>query len=582
MTSVAMETIAFKSTAVSFPFSACFIICIFSACHALLCFAICIYKIYILNDYAIDTLSTFPAHKYIPLGLLRTLSFSVIFICISRDIPGSLLVILLQISVPISILISRFVSSLPYTTISKAHWTAIILVFVGIAFGFVSSFMGRLGANYVDYKHDNVTLNAWWYMLIVLCSCLMQSLFILYQEMKLKRLPHFEQCPSELRHAFVSLFQCVFSFLFTPITIYLQDPYRHFWDDWCSFLHKGFLCLFTTSVDESMYCPNSNTSTAVQFTAWTVTAVLTLAMTNYVSRNVTPLVSRFCVLFGLLLSFIGFQTGFPASLWFVAASAHNHRDYFDECLLLAMLCSFVGSFMLLIDFNPQRPHTLLDAIQFEQLNYSQHIREQLLHLQQQHQSLTKSQSQIIVDVDEVDDDEADHSDCDVHHDAHDEEECVPSKLQRTVSSSSSRSRLSYNRRRHSSESSDYVCYLLMEQQKEIIQQEYQSKLQEYQRAERERSRSFHEEFYAPSRSPPQPRPKHYKKMKPKKKKKRAMSERDLHNAENRKMLHLQKHQPQQDMREYEDNLNSYASNVQFQTSHFYINNPLMMQKSSNQ
>merc|ERR1712176_308672 len=71
-------------------------------------------------------------------------------------------------------------------------------------------------------------------------------------------------------------------------------------------------------------------------------------------------------------------------------------------------------------------------------------------------------------------------------------------------------------------SSNYVHYLLMEQQKEIIKQEYESKLKEYKRAERQRSQSFHSEFYAESVSP-----KSKKKRKRKKKKKYYMNEQQI-------------------------------------------------------
>eukprot|EP01084_Bolivina_argentea_P074273 134756_1 len=247
---VSIEMISFKSTATAFPFSACFIICLFYLCNSLSWFMICIYKLYIINKYNHIYPIIGLRKEYILLGILRSFSISIIFICISRDIPGSLLIILLQFPTPISIIMSRFISSISLRSISNAHWTAIILIFIGISFGFISSYFGHLGNNYIEYNNNNNNntnkynhINAWWYTPICIVSCLPQSIAILYKEIK-----KFEYNMSS--NAWISLIQCIFTFLLSPILIYLGDYNTVLnnslnLNDWYLFIHKGFLCLFT-------------------------------------------------------------------------------------------------------------------------------------------------------------------------------------------------------------------------------------------------------------------------------------------------------------------------------------------------
>ncbi len=69
----------------------------------------------------------------------------------------------------------------------------------------------------------------------------------------------------------------------------------------------------------------------------------------------------------------------------------NLSDNFDEFLLLGILCSFVGSSMLLIVFPPTRTDTLLDSIQFDEINHLKQTKSQLLMLKKQYKSLSLSQ-----------------------------------------------------------------------------------------------------------------------------------------------------------------------------------------------
>ena len=541
----------------------------------MLCFIILIYKIYVLNNYDISILNTFPIRKYIPLGILRTLSISIIFVAISREIPGSLLIILLQLSIPISIIFSRFISSISYKSISRPHWTAIILIFFGTIFGFLSSFLGHLGSNYIDYNNNNKSINAWWYIPIVIVSCLIQSLFILYQEVKISPY-HFQHLyPIELINGWISLIQCLFTFILSPILIYLSDPEILFWNDWYLFLHKGFLCLFNNSVNNTIYCPNNNIYTMIQFIIWILSSIFVLLLTHFIKNAISPLTSRFCLLFGFLFAFIGFQTGFPSFL-----IINGNKDYFDECLLLGILCSFVGSFMLLIDFNPNRSNTLLDSIQFDEINYSKKMQSQLLMLQKQHESLTMSQSQINININ------------DNHHNNNKINNHHQSENGRLHSKSLSASNLYYGQTQNvmsddddeeeeeeEQDGSNYVCYLLMEQQKEIIKQEYQTKLKEFKRIERQRSQSFHEEFYS---SPKRNRKdkKNKRKNKKKKKNKYYMNEQQI---EEYYMLLQQEHQRRLLQQKHDENImnDNNCNDEMFEASQFMIRNPLNVNNNNN-
>merc|ERR1712228_746341 len=179
----------------------------------------------------------------------------------------------------------------------------------------------------------------------------------------------------------------------------------------------------------------------------------------------------------------------------------NGSDVFDECLLLGILCTFIGNVMLLIDFNPSRSSTLLDSVQFDEFRHSKEIKSELLTLREQHESLTMSQSQIRINID-------DNAGC---------------KRSQHRFESHSKS-LSFDvEHGHENASSNYVHYLLMEQQKEIIKQEYESKLKEYKLAQRHRSQSFHSEFYAENVSTKK------KKKQKRKKKKYYMDEQQIEN-----------------------------------------------------
>ena len=458
----------------------------------MLCFAICLYKIYVINTYNVSILTSFPISKHIPIGIFRSLSISIIFIAISREIPGSLLIILLQLPIPLSIILSRCISSsITLKSISRPHWTAITLIHIGAIFGFASSFVGHLGSNYIDYNNDSKTVNAWWYTPIIAVCALPQSLCILYKEIKLKQLhSNNNKYPNELIHAWTSFIQCIVSFFLTPILMHIGDPKVHSLSDWYLYLHKAFLCLFGDSIDGSIFCPNGNTQTVTQFVVWLFASILVLLLSDYIKLSVSPLMTRFCILFGLLFAFICFQIAFPHFLL-----SQDQSDAFDECLLLGILCTFIGNVMLLIDFNPSRSSTLLDSVQFDELNHSKEIKSQLLTLKEQHQSLTMSQSQININIHQNDEDAINLS--------HQFE---------------SKSLSSYGVEHDNA--SNFVHYLLLEQQKEIIKQEYESKLKEYKRAERQRSQTFHSEFYAEDKSP---------KRKKKKKKKYYMDEQQIEN-----------------------------------------------------
>eukprot|EP00484_Ammonia_sp_Unknown_P016651 CAMPEP_0197040404 /NCGR_PEP_ID=MMETSP1384-20130603/17106_1 /TAXON_ID=29189 /ORGANISM="Ammonia sp." /LENGTH=648 /DNA_ID=CAMNT_0042471153 /DNA_START=30 /DNA_END=1976 /DNA_ORIENTATION=- len=608
--SVAIEMVAFKSTATAFPFSACFIICVFCFGHSMLCFIICLYKIYAMDKYDVSMLSSFPIARFIPLGLLRSLGISVIFVSVSREVAGSLLVILLQIQIPLSVVLSRFIKSISYKSISKAHWVAIALSFISVVFGFLSSYLGHLGSNYIDYSNNNNAVNAWWYIPVVLVSCLMQSLFILYQETKLKQ--QYEEYPSELINAWISLLQCVCSFVLTPITIYLGDPEMHFWDDWTLFLHQGFLCLFSDTVDDSMFCPHGNAHSILQFCLWLTASIAVLLLTNYATLNLSPLISRFCILLGLLGSIIMFQSGFPSLL-----IVNGQSDYFDECLLLGILCSFVGSFMLLIDFNPSSSNTLLDAIQFDELNYSKQIKKQLLMLQKQHQSLTMSQSQINLHINhnhncvEPEDEDAVHDDiylrnhCNqnnhinininnnnssspphLHSHSHASAHSLsPPRHPKSRSfsdipfaHSANLSEHAMHRYHHDNNGNDndYVHYLLMEQQKEMIKQEYQSKLQQYQQAEKQRSRSFHEEFYSmPQAITMGNDQSNSSKKKAKKQRKKKKSKKYYMNQQQIEEYYLLLQREHDRRKQQQQLLNDTDTQHVFEATHFHIANPLM-------
>eukprot|EP01084_Bolivina_argentea_P195493 335353_1 len=119
------------------------------------------------------------------MAVLRGLSISIIFIAISREIEGSLLIIIMQTATPLSILMSRFVSSISIHSISRGHWTAIVLTFVALIFGFIASFLGNLGSHYIDYKDNGDTQNAWWYTAIAFGAIFPHALSILYGEIKL-------------------------------------------------------------------------------------------------------------------------------------------------------------------------------------------------------------------------------------------------------------------------------------------------------------------------------------------------------------------------------------------------------------
>ena len=371
--------------------------------------------------------------------------------------------------------------------------------------GFTSSLFGHLGSNYIVYHHDGTTqsMNAWLYTPIVIVCCVTSSLSVLYQEMKLKQSMMAKgdrPCPPELMNGWISLMLSLFTFALSPALIYLGDPETHFWSDWRLFLHHAFLCLFSGTGagndhghDHDAYCPNGSSRSMLQFMLWLLCSFSVQISRDFVLHRVSPLASRFCVLFGLLCAFICFQRGFPEILLMEGGA-----DSFDECLLLGVLCSFVGSIMLLIDFNPSRSSTLVDSIQFDDLhhlNRSKQIKSQLLTLKEQHESLSMSQSQINVLVHDENEEEIERKQRDEHEPVYTESHHQYHAQSLSVHRARSQSV-------HENPTTDYVCYLLMEQQKEIIKQEYETKLKEYRRAQRRRSKSldhpFLHELYAPN------------------------------------------------------------------------------------
>lgn len=228
--------------------------------------------------------------------------------------------------------------------------------------------------------------------------------------------------------------------------------------------------------------------------------------------------------------------------------------------------------MLLIDFNPSRTNTLLDSIQFDELNYSKDMKSQLLLLQKQHHHLTMSQSQIKIDQTDVlsDDDHNDDNNINIkiNNEEIDDFEDEHDHQQKTQYHYRSHSKsLTYDK------TNNYVCYLLMEQQKDIIKQEYESKLAEYQKVEKQRSHSFHEEFYSPKRSKKSKKNKKKNKRKKKNKKnKYYMNESQI--EEYYRLLQQEHYRRQQDQQKHLHYINNpqakQMTNNDFETSEFRI------------
>jgi len=312
-----------------------------------------------------------------------------------------------------------------------------------------------LGSDYFSASDhgDGHRVNAWWYGPIVMVSCFPLSFCDLFQALRLKK-----EFPAELVHGGVSLMQSLCTMLISPVLLYLAEPTGHTLTECARVFHRGFLCLFGAGAPEDdEFCPNGSAQSIVQFATWSLAAISVHILTESVSQSISPLASRCCSLLGLLSAFICFQSGFPSVLIVDGA------DRFDEGLLLGALCSFVGSTMLLIDFNPSRNNTLIEWVQFDEIK---HVESQLLTLHQQHQSLTASQSQI-----EIDDDG------ELQSGRGDERE-TPRRC----------------RSRNEGFHQNYVCYLLMEQQKEMVEEEMASTMRRYQSVQRKRAESMDHPF----------------------------------------------------------------------------------------
>lgn len=153
---VAFEVLSFKATAIAFPMSAFTILSFYYILYTISMLMICLYNTYITHHWSTKIFIVFSQnkYKYLPLSIFQALSTSIIFVAISREIPGSLLIIFLQLSVPISIIMNQCIFQ--YIKIHKTHLFAIALIIIGTIFGCIASITGDLGANYISANGQKI------------------------------------------------------------------------------------------------------------------------------------------------------------------------------------------------------------------------------------------------------------------------------------------------------------------------------------------------------------------------------------------------------------------------------------------
>ncbi|ETO24427.1 putative cytosolic protein [Reticulomyxa filosa] len=315
--------------------------------YGLIMLSMILYQAYI-KGYGIPySVRKYPKSKLIPLGIFQALAASVTFVAVSRDIPGSLMIILLQLHLPASIVLYKFWHQ---TSIDRTHAIAIMVMFVGAIIGCVSISLGELGNNY--YQADkNQYINAWYYAGVLIFCAIPGGFAILVREEMHAQVP---EMSSDL-----------LAWALSPGLFFLQNPESSF-GNFGRFLSDGLSCLFNGHPNDVTICPETKQS-MVYFTVWLIASVGVSVLMQLVSLRLTPILCRIAVIIGMILAFVMFQTGVP-SFYFTNQLYPNSKtgDVLDECLLLGMLCVTVGNVMLLMDFSSARPAPLLD-LEFEEV-----------------------------------------------------------------------------------------------------------------------------------------------------------------------------------------------------------------------
>ena len=154
--------------------------------------------------------------------------------------------------------------------------------------------------------------------------------------------------PQTLLNGWISLYQCIFTLIISPLLFYLQMPesgsiYNHNFSKFKNAFFQAISNIGQAGIQE-------------KYTFWLFVSICVPLLMNIVGNKISLLFVKIGTLIGVTCAFISFQVGFP--YWLLGGT---YVESSDECLLLAILCAIVGSIMLLIDFNPNRYTYFFDS-----------------------------------------------------------------------------------------------------------------------------------------------------------------------------------------------------------------------------